>query len=308
MVWLFLGPSGVGKTELGKALATALFSQKGSSKDTIVSPHFIRIDMSEYQDKSSASKFLGAAPGYIGYSEGGQLTEKLRDCGGNAIVLLDEVEKASPDVLTIMLQLFDEGRITDSKGQTISCKKSIFIMTSNLGAADIAKMFTDNRAEPSEDEIITTVEPILRAYFKRDELIGRINEILPFTPFTNKDIDKIVNLQLTKWAQTANKKHNIILNWSSELITSIRESYNPNYGVRSIKNFIDKKVVNELARASREGRITPGCDAIIDVVDGQIVVQQLDKLQVNNNRKVEALTTVVEKKSNYTVQRATLVA
>jgi len=198
MVWLFLGPSGVGKTELGKALATALFSQKGSSRDTVISPHFIRIDMSEYQDKSSASKFLGAAPGYIGYSEGGQLTEKLRDCGGNAIVLLDEVEKASPDVLTVMLQLFDEGRITDSKGQTINCKKSIFIMTSNLGAADIAKMFTDNRAEPSEDEIITTVEPILRAYFKRDELIGRINEILPFTPFTNKDIDKIVNLQLTK--------------------------------------------------------------------------------------------------------------
>jgi len=208
-----------------------------------------------------------------------------------------------------MLQVFDEGRITDSKGQTINCKKSIFIMTSNLGAADIAKMFAEGKPEPSEDEIVSTIEPILRAHFKRDELIGRINEILPFTPFTNKNIDKIITLQLTKWAKTANEKHNIKLQWSNELITSIRESYNPNYGVRSIKNFIDKKVVNELARASREGRITAGCDAIITVIDSQIMVQQLNKLEINPaNRKVEALTTMVEKTSNYTVLRATLVA
>uniref|UniRef100_A0A8C4Q1P5 ATPase AAA-type core domain-containing protein n=1 Tax=Eptatretus burgeri TaxID=7764 RepID=A0A8C4Q1P5_EPTBU len=183
---------------------------------------FIRLDMSEFQQKHEVSKFIGAPPGYVGYTEGGQLTEKLTKCP-NAVVLFDEVEKAHPDVLTAMLQLFDEGRLTDGKGQTIKCKDALFIMTSNLGSEEIAEHALQLRAETessahhqitnslddvqAENVMISrqfkekVIRPILKENFRRDEFLGRINEIVYFIPFSHSELLLLVRRELQTWAR-----------------------------------------------------------------------------------------------------------
>ncbi|XP_055751063.1 caseinolytic peptidase B protein homolog isoform X2 [Salvelinus fontinalis] len=215
LVFLFLGSSGIGKTELAKQVAR--YMHKDLKKG------FIRVDMSEFQEKHEVAKFIGSPPGYVGHEEGGQLTKQLK-AYPNAVVLFDEVDKAHPDVLTIMLQLFDEGRLTDGKGKTIECKDAIFIMTSNVASDDIAQHALQLRQEVQElsrrklvdnlddvqkrDDVTISrqfkdavIRPILKAHFRRDEFLGRINEIVYFLPFCPSELQQLVSKELNFWAK-----------------------------------------------------------------------------------------------------------
>nr|XP_022325066.1 caseinolytic peptidase B protein homolog [Crassostrea virginica] len=273
LVFLFLGSSGIGKTELAKQVAKYLH------KD--VKKGFIRIDMSEYQEKHEVAKFIGSPPGYVGHEEGGQLTKKLTECP-QAVVLFDEVEKAHPDVLTIMLQLFDEGRLTDGKGKTIECKDAIYIMTSNLASEVIAGHALQLRAEAAEynkhkdaqkledleaAERITisrkfkddVVRPILKRAFRRDEFLGRINEIVYFLPFSRSELSKLVTKELHYWSDQAKKKHNITLVWDHNVVDVLADGYDVHYGARSIKYEVERRVVTQLAMAHERQLIEKGC-------------------------------------------------
>ncbi|KRZ45882.1 Caseinolytic peptidase B -like protein [Trichinella pseudospiralis] len=251
LVFLFLGSSGVGKTELAKQVAQYLYKDNKKS--------FIRIDMSEYQEKHEVAKFIGSPPGYVGHQQGGQLTKSLTECP-NAVVLFDEVEKAHPDVLTIMLQLFDEGRLTDGMGKTVDCKEAIFIMTSNLAAEEIAshalklrketadmveKRLSNKLEDLNEAENVTisrkfketVVQPILKRHLKRDEFIGRITEIVYFLPFSRPEL--------------------------LQLVTLLADGYNVRYGARSIKHEIERQVVSKLAAAHERSLINDGSEVRI---------------------------------------------
>ncbi|XP_041586345.1 caseinolytic peptidase B protein homolog isoform X2 [Vulpes lagopus] len=246
LVFLFLGSSGIGKTELAKQ--TAKYMHKDAKKG------FIRLDMSEFQERHEVAKFIGSPPGYIGHEEGGQLTKKLKQCP-NAVVLFDEVDKAHPDVLTIMLQLFDEGRLTDGKGKTIDCKDAIFIMTSNVASDEIAQHALQLRQEALEmshnriaenlgdvqinDKITISknfkenvIRPILKAHFRRDEFLGRINEIVYFLPFCHSELIQLVNKELNFWAKR-----------------------------------VERRVVNQLAAAYEQDLLPGGCTLRITVED-----------------------------------------
>jgi ATP-dependent Clp protease ATP-binding subunit ClpB len=258
LVFLFLGSSGIGKTELAKQLSKSI--HKAEEKG------FIRIDMSEYQHSHEVSKFIGAPPSYVGYQDGGQLTNKLSEYP-DAVVLLDEVEKAHINVLTIMLQVFDEGRLTDGKGKTVDCRKAIFIMTSNLAQTEIADNADILRANgisnsgmsPQGKEFVKqTIQPILRNHFRRDEFLGRINEILYFLPFTKDELKCMVEMELNHWRKTAMERHEITLTWSNEVIELLTDGYNIRYGARSIKYEVEKRVINQIAEAHEYDRVREG--------------------------------------------------
>ncbi|KAJ3341162.1 hypothetical protein HDU93_005571 [Gonapodya sp. JEL0774] len=261
LVFLFLGSSGIGKTELAKQLAAYIH------KDNL-KKGFIRMDMSEFQTKHEVSKFIGSPPGYVGYEEGGQLTQKLTQCP-NAVVLLDEVEKAHPDVLTVMLQLFDEGRITDGKGTTVECKDAIFVMTSNLAQQEIAAESVELRKDAesskvpwkktlSREFVDTTIYPILRRHFRRDEFLGRINDILYFVPFDDDELKRLVELELQRWSAKSETRHKIKLSWTPEVVDALKEEYNISYGARSIKHGVEKQVVSQIARLHEYDEIGDG--------------------------------------------------
>jgi ATP-dependent Clp protease ATP-binding subunit ClpB len=242
-VFLFLGPTGVGKTELVKALAEQLFDKE----DTI-----IRLDMSEYMEKFNVSRLVGSPPGYVGYEEGGQLTEALRR-RPYAVVLFDEIEKAHHDVFNILLQIFDDGRLTDSKGRKVNCKNALFIMTSNIGS-DLILKYLDQKKDQSKDEILAIVNPLLKATF-RPEFLNRIDEILPFTPLRLQDMEQIVVLQLEKVAERLKERH-IRLRWDHAVIEHLaREGYDPYFGARPLKRLIQQEVVNLFATAILENKI-----------------------------------------------------
>ncbi|KAM3875578.1 mitochondrial disaggregase [Diretmus argenteus] len=273
LVFLFLGSSGIGKTELAKQVARYMH------KD--IKKGFIRMDMSEFQEKHEVAKFIGSPPGYVGHEEGGQLTKQLKACP-NAVVLFDEVDKAHPDVLTIMLQLFDEGRLTDGKGKTIECKDAIFIMTSNVASDDIAQHGLQLRQEAEElsrrklaenledvqksDGIKisrqfkdTVIRPILKAHFRRDEFLGRINEIVYFLPFCHSELLQLVSKELTFWAKKAKQRHDITLQWDRPVLDLLAGGYNMHYGARSIKHEVERRVVNQLAAAYEQELLPKGC-------------------------------------------------
>ncbi|KAE8628306.1 hypothetical protein XENTR_v10007450 [Xenopus tropicalis] len=281
LVFLFLGSSGIGKTELAKQ--TARYMHKDIKKG------FIRLDMSEFQEKHEVAKFIGSPPGYVGHEEGGQLTKKLKQCP-DAVVLFDEVDKAHPDVLTIMLQLFDEGRLTDGKGKTIECKDAIFIMTCNAGSDEIAQYGLQLRQEAHEinkkrlaqnlDDIQTSekitiskqfkenvIRPILKAHFRRDEFLGRINEIVYFLPFCRSELSQLVRKELNSWAKKAKQRHSITLMWDPEVIDVLADGYNVHYGARSIKHEVERRVVNQLAAAYEQDLLPRGCTLRITVED-----------------------------------------
>ncbi|XP_073404577.1 mitochondrial disaggregase isoform X3 [Dendrobates tinctorius] len=280
LVFLFLGSSGIGKTELAKQ--TARYLHKDIKKG------FIRMDMSEFQEKHEVAKFIGSPPGYVGHEEGGQLTKKLKACP-NAVVLFDEVDKAHLDVLTIMLQLFDEGRLTDGKGKTIECKDAIFIMTCNAGSDEIAHHALQLRQEAQEmnknrlagnlDDIQTekitiskqfkenVIRPILKAHFRRDEFLGRINEIVYFLPFCRSELSQLVLKELNMWAKKAKQRHDITLIWDREVMDVLADGYNVHYGARSIKHEVDRRVVNQLAAAYEQDLLPRGCTLRITVDD-----------------------------------------
>ncbi|CAH8541362.1 unnamed protein product [Heterobilharzia americana] len=265
LVFLFLGSSGIGKTELAKQVASYL--HKDDKKG------FIRIDMSEYQEKHEVSKFIGSPPGYVGHEEGGQLTRALGACP-NAVVLFDETEKAHPDVLTALLQLFDEGRLTDGRGATINCKDAIFIMTSNVGSQVIAEHAQSLRHISGNDEAEIEISrdfkekvmrPILRRHFLRDEFLGRINEIVYFLPFSTSELTELVNRSLNSWSEKALKRHSLNITWSREVVDLIVDGYDVYYGARSINYEIERRIISLLALADEQGYLHPGCNVNISV-------------------------------------------
>ncbi|KAH0550867.1 hypothetical protein KQX54_021024 [Cotesia glomerata] len=273
LVFLFLGSSGIGKTELAKQMAAYIHKNKPDA--------FIRLDMSEYQEKHEVAKLIGAPPGYVGHDDGGQLTKLLKK-NPNAVVLFDEVDKAHPDVLTVLLQLFDEGRLTDGKGKTIQCKDAIFIMTSNLASEEIAQHAIQLRSEAERilshrldqnsdqdqqpEHIVISrnfkdqvVRPILKAHFRRDEFLGRINEIVYFLPFSHAELIKLVARELETWAERAKEKHMIELKWDREVLSVLADGYDAHYGARSIKYEVERRVINQLAAAHERGLIGKKC-------------------------------------------------
>jgi ATP-dependent Clp protease ATP-binding subunit ClpB len=243
-VFLFLGPTGVGKTEFAKALAVQLFDQEEA---------MIRLDMSEYMEKHSVSKLIGSPPGYVGYEEGGQLTEALRR-RPYTVVLMDEIEKAHPDVLNLLLQIFDDGRLTDSQGRTVNCKNALFIMTSNLGSEQLLAAMEKTHQALSKQGIMLVLEPVIKNYFK-PEFINRLDDILPFLPLQKGDMKQIVEIQLAHVADRL-KERSITLKWTEEVLANLaEEGYDPYFGARPLKRLIQRKVSNLLATALLEGKI-----------------------------------------------------
>lgn len=245
--FLFLGPTGVGKTELAKALAEQLFNTEEA---------IIRVDMSEYMEKHSVSKLIGSPPGYVGYEEGGQLTEAIRR-RPYSIVLFDEIEKAHPDVFNILLQVFDEGRITDAKGRQVNCKNALFIMTSNLGSDLLLQKQQSTKHALTKEEIMTLLDPVIKAHF-RPEFINRLDDILPFLPLKEVDMEKIVLIQLKRLVRRLLERE-IKLTWDDEVVLYLaKEGYDPFFGARPLKRLIQQMIVNMLSTALLKGEINSG--------------------------------------------------
>jgi ATP-dependent Clp protease ATP-binding subunit ClpB len=253
--FIFLGPTGVGKTELCKALATFLFDSE---------EHLIRIDMSEYMEKHSVAKLVGAPPGYVGYEEGGYLTEAVRR-KPYSVILLDEIEKAHPDVFNILLQVLDDGRLTDSQGRTVDFKNTVIVMTSNVGSAQIQAM----AQSPYEDIKLVIMEEI-KSYFK-PEFINRVDELVVFHPLDNKQIANIAKIQLNILVQRLSKL-SITLQISEEVIEHIAKvGFEPVYGARPLKRAIQHELENPLAKYILAGKYNPGQTLLVELKDDKIV-------------------------------------
>lgn len=311
LVFLFLGSSGIGKTELAKQLARYMHRDDPAA--------FIRLDMSEYQERHEVAKLIGAPPGYVGHEEGGQLTRALAR-RADAVVLFDEVDKAHPDVLTVLLQLFDEGRLTDGKGKLIECKNAIFVMTSNLASDEIAqyglrlRREADARAalrtKPHQDANANTntnthqgesppanvdlqasipeeaeeslevsrhfkdnvVRPILKKHFGRDEFLGRINEIVYFLPFSRQELLTLVQMELKRWAEKAQQRHQVELRWEGGVLGALADGYDVHYGARSIKHEVERRVVSQIALAAERGALGRGCGVLLAAAHGRLTL------------------------------------
>jgi len=261
--FLFLGTTGVGKTELAKALADYLFDDESA---------MTRIDMSEYQERHAVSRLIGAPPGYVGYDEGGQLTEAVRR-KPYSVILLDEIEKAHPDTFNILLQVLDEGRLTDNKGRVADFKNTIIIMTSNMGSHIIQENFENMDMASREAVIETTRIDVLGLLKKtiRPEFINRIDEIIMFTPLNQDEVTQIVRLQINALAKMLKEK-SIFLSATEDAIASLsKKGFNPQFGARPIKRVIQKEVLNNLSKEILAGKVTAKSKILLDSFDDQFV-------------------------------------
>ena len=265
--FIFLGTTGVGKTELAKALAEILFDD-----ETMLT----RIDMSEYQEKFSATRLIGAPPGYVGYDEGGQLTEAVRR-KPYSVVLFDEIEKAHPDVFNVLLQVLDDGRLTDNKGRTVNFKNTIIIMTSNLGSDLIRERLSTRTASNEEKIIEQTAEEVmgLLKTVMRPEFLNRIDETIVFTPLNKEEIERIVALQLNQTVKML-RENGIQLSYTPELVSKIaEEGFDPEFGARPVKRAIQRGLLSELSRRLLEGSVSEGQSIIMDASpDGAYIFRQ----------------------------------
>jgi ATP-dependent Clp protease ATP-binding subunit ClpB len=258
--FIFLGTTGVGKTELAKALAEFLFNNENN---------MIRIDMSEYQERHTVSRLVGAPPGYVGYEESGQLTEAVRR-KPYAVVLLDEIEKAHPDVFNILLQVLDDGRLTDNKGRTVDFKNTIIIMTSNIGShliqEHLEKATAENRVEVwnrTKDQVLSLLKKTIRP-----EFLNRIDEIIMFQPLTEAEVRKIVENQL-KTVQKMLEKNSMKVEFSKKSIDHIAKvGFDPQFGARPIKRVIQKSVLNELSKIILADKVDKAAVILVDEKNG----------------------------------------
>ncbi|HEX4575176.1 MAG TPA: AAA family ATPase, partial [Gemmatimonadales bacterium] len=246
--FMFLGPTGVGKTELARALSAFLFD----NEDAI-----IRLDMSEFMERHSTARLVGSPPGYVGYDEGGQLTEAVRR-RPYSVVLFDEIEKAHPDVFNVLLQILDDGRLTDSQGRTVDFRNTVLIMTSNIGSQYIIEMGTANW-----EQVETKVLELLRQTF-RPEFLNRVDDIIIFRPLSSQDIGKIVDLQIQRFARLmAERKLGLDVTPTAKQVL-VAEGYDPVYGARPLKRAIQRLLQNPLALAVLEGQYTEGDTVRVD--------------------------------------------
>ena len=273
--FLFLGTTGVGKTELAKALAEYLFNDENA---------MTRIDMSEYQERHSVSRLVGAPPGYVGYDEGGQLTEAVRR-RPFSVVLLDEIEKAHPDTFNTLLQVLDEGRLTDNKGRVANFKNTIIIMTSNMGSQFIQERFEnikesiDSTIELAKQEVIGLLKQTMRP-----EFINRIDDIILFTPLSKDTIKSVVSLQLENVKKMLLNQE-ITLDATSEAIDYLTsKGYQPEYGARPVKRVIQKEVLNQLSKEILAGKINADSIILLDCFDDRLVFR--NQLNILDNSKM----------------------
>ncbi len=272
--FIFLGTTGVGKTELAKALANYLFDDDGM---------MTRIDMSEYQEKHSVSRLVGAPPGYVGYDEGGQLTEAVRR-KPYSVVLLDEIEKAHPDVFNILLQVLDDGRLTDNKGRVVNFKNTIIIMTSNLGGHIIQENF-EKVTEKNKEEIVDNTKIEVMALLRqtiRPEFLNRIDEIILFQPLMKTEIKGIISIQLTD-LQRLIAKNGVNLQFSEYILDYLAENgYDPQFGARPLKRLIQREIVNQLSKRLLAGDLDKSQPVLVDIFDGTVVFrnENVEKLKV----------------------------
>ncbi|AGW85843.1 Chaperone protein ClpB [Blattabacterium sp. (Nauphoeta cinerea)] len=268
--FLFMGSTGVGKTELAKTLAEYLFDDDNN---------MVRIDMSEYQERHSVSRFIGAPPGYIGYDESGQLTEAIRR-RPYSVILLDEIEKAHSDVFNILLQILDDGRLTDNKGRTVNFTNTIIIMTSNIGSdliqENLYQEVSCNRIEATKKTLIDLLKNIMRP-----EFINRIDEIILFKPLSRKEIKDIVKLQMKKLGDLLYHKKNIYIESTNEAVEYLSEKgYDPHFGARPLKRVIQHDILNNLSKEMIKGKIKKNHKILIDFFKEQgIVFRQSDKIE-----------------------------
>ena len=264
--FIFLGTTGVGKTELAKALSEFLFSDENA---------MTRIDMSEYQERHSVSRLVGAPPGYVGYDEGGQLTEAVRR-KPYSVILLDEIEKAHPDVFNILLQVLDDGRLTDSKGRLVNFKNTIVIMTSNLGSQIIQENY-EKAKDPESDELFERTKLEVMMVLKsslRPEFLNRVDEVIMFTPLGKHQIENIVKLQLHLLGERLSKSEIELVVTPDALSYLAAKGFDPQYGARPVKRTIQKEVMNELSKYILSGKIDKSEAVVLDVFDGQIVFRK----------------------------------
>lgn len=260
--FIFLGTTGVGKTELAKALGEYLFDDENM---------MTRIDMSEYQEKFSATRLIGAPPGYVGYDEGGQLTEAIRR-KPYSVILFDEIEKAHPDVFNVLLQVLDDGRLTDNKGRVVNFKNTIIIMTSNMGSTLIRENFEQINSRNREQVVESTrnqVMDLLKASI-RPEFLNRIDDIIMFAPLKLEEINEVVRMQLEK-VKKLFSENGVVLDYTKEAVESIGNSgYDPEFGARPVKRVIQRKVLNKLSKDILAGTVDKAKPIIIDAIDDEV--------------------------------------
>jgi ATP-dependent Clp protease ATP-binding subunit ClpB len=283
--FIFLGPTGVGKTELTKALAEFMFDDEKA---------LIRVDMSEYMERHSVSKMIGAPAGYVGYEEGGQLTEKIRH-RPYSVVLFDEIEKAHPEVFNILLQILDEGRLTDTKGRVVNFKNTIIILTSNVGAEHIDKMQQLGFSEDNENDEInysdakTKVTDALKEHF-RPEFLNRLDDIILFNILSHEAVEKIVKIQVDIVADRLKEKE-VNLKVSKKVMSYLaKEGYNPQYGARPLKRMIQDKILNNIANMMVEHQVQSGGIINVDMKESEIV------FKIQNSKKTYKSIVVLDKK------------